>query len=345
LTETIDEVFWIRAAEGGAFDYVSPAFERIWGRPVWEALANSAAWWEAIHPDERAAYDRSARETLGGSDFELEYRVLRPDGATRWIWDRGFAVRDEGGRVVRVVGVAVDTTELKLARDQALRAERLAAIGEAMAGLAHESRNALQRSQAGLEMLARRLQDRPESLELLVEIQRAQHYLYQLYEQVRGYAAPLNLRRAPVDLALLVRESWNDLSLAHRGQGGRLVIEPADCDASACVDPSAMGQVFRNILENSLAAVPEPEICVTFSGADLGGTPAVAAAVRDNGPGMSAEQRSRIFEPFYTTKVRGAGLGMAISRRIVEAHRGRIEAADRDGPGAEIRITLPRSPA
>ena len=82
---------------------------------------------------------------------------------------------------------------------------------------------------------------------------------------------------------------------------------------------------------------------VTCSEAVLAGRPGVRVAVRDNGPGLNPEQRRRIFEPFYTTKTKGTGLGMAIAKRIVDAHGGRIALADGPGPGAEILLTLPRS--
>ncbi len=81
---------------------------------------------------------------------------------------------------------------------------------------------------------------------------------------------------------------------------------------------------------------------LTCHEADLGGRPALRVAVRDNGPGLTEEQRRRIFEPFYTTKAHGTGLGMAIARRIIEAHGGTI-AVGGAGPGAEFVITLPRS--
>jgi signal transduction histidine kinase len=104
-----------------------------------------------------------------------------------------------------------------------------------------------------------------------------------------------------------------------------------------------MGQVFRNILDNALNAGAEPaRVEITCTGAELDGQPAIRVAVRDNGPGLSPESRRRIFEPFFTTKTRGTGLGMAITRRIVEAHGGRIAVGEGGDPGAEIIITLPR---
>ena len=102
-----------------------------------------------------------------------------------------------------------------------------------------------------------------------------------------------------------------------------------------------MGQVFRNIFENSLAACgATAEIEVRCSGGEIDGRPALRVSVCDNGAGLTAEQRARIFEPFYTTKTKGTGLGMAICRRIVEAHGGRI-AVGEQCPGTEIVITLP----
>ncbi len=101
--------------------------------------------------------------------------------------------------------------------------------------------------------------------------------------------------------------------------------------------------MFRNVFANALEAAPGPvRVTVRCGPAAVRGEPAVRVAVCDDGPGFTPAQRQNVFEPFYTTKTRGTGLGMAIVRRIVEAHGGEIEVGDRDCPGAEIVITLPR---
>ena len=103
-----------------------------------------------------------------------------------------------------------------------------------------------------------------------------------------------------------------------------------------------MEQVFRNIFENALAACSDPvEVRVLCNEAQLDDAPALHVGVHDNGPGLTPEVRRRLFEPFFTTKTKGTGLGMAIAKRIVEAHGGRIEA-DASGPGAEIHLFLPK---
>jgi len=104
--------------------------------------------------------------------------------------------------------------------------------------------------------------------------------------------------------------------------------------------------VFRNLFDNSLAATSDPvRIDVTCERARLGGLPALAIRVCDNGPGLTPEQRRRIFEPFYTTKPTGTGLGTSIAQRLVEAHGGTIVLSDNPPRGAEIVITLPVSAA
>ena len=130
---------------------------------------------------------------------------------------------------------------------------------------------------------------------------------------------------------------------ALRGQGtAELREETTETDRTCHIDPFQIKRVFRNLFENALAAAADPvRVVVRCRAASLGDRPALEASVRDNGPGFAPGLRGRLFEPFFTTKTHGTGLGLAICRRIVQAHGGTIEAGD-DGPGADIRITLPR---
>jgi two-component system, LuxR family, sensor kinase FixL len=242
-----------------------------------------------------------------------------------------------------VVLVGHDVTELQEAQEHALQAERLAAIGQVAAGLAHESRNALQRSQACLSMLGLRLKGQPEALDLLDRAQKAQDDLHRLFDGVRAYAAPIRLEPAPCSLADIWREAWDDLS-PWENRVLELREETAGMDLRCVADSFHLKRVFRNVLENALAAASDP-VCIVISctPARLREKDALRISVRDNGPGFPVEHRDKLFEPFFTTKARGTGLGLAISKRIVEAHGGRIAAGHGPGPGAEIIITLPPS--
>lgn len=238
-----------------------------------------------------------------------------------------------------------DITARKQAEERARHAERLAAIGETMTGLVHEGRNALQRSKACLEMLALEVEDRPAALDLVARVQRAQEDLHRLYEEVRQYAAPINLERESCNLSELWRETW--AHLAHLRTDSALVLHESVAGDPTCeVDRFTIGQVFRNIFENAIQFSPaDGRLAIHCRETGLEGRPAVQCSIRDEGPGMTRQQRARIFEPFFTTKAKGTGLGMAIAQRIVQSHGGTIQVADRDGPGAEIIITLPKGPA
>ncbi|MFG0319740.1 MAG: sensor histidine kinase, partial [Planctomycetota bacterium JB042] len=239
------------------------------------------------------------------------------------------------------------------ARRRALQKERLLAIGEAMTALAHESRNALQRSQACIEMLLRRVKDVKGVPPLVARLQEAQDDLHKLYERVRSYAAPVPLERTLVDVRRLVHDVWESLAPIRRDRAAMLRVLGDDVDAHGVVDPLGIRQVIGNVFENALSpehdtAGPDRErvdVRVRFAETQIDGRPALEITIRDNGPGLSDEQRRHIFDPFFTTKSRGTGLGMAITRRILEQHGGGIRVGPDRGAGAEFVIVLPRFPA
>jgi signal transduction histidine kinase len=145
------------------------------------------------------------------------------------------------------------------------------------------------------------------------------------------------------DLAKLVEDAWLDLASMREGREARIQQHSRGLALQCAVDPSRFGQVIRNALENSLAATSGAvEIQIRYAEAEIRGEPALCMAIRDNGPGLTPEGREKIFEAFYTTKSHGTGIGMAISKRIVERHGGQIAVGDVEGPGTEIVITLPR---
>ncbi|MFT5325013.1 MAG: signal transduction histidine kinase [Planctomycetaceae bacterium] len=235
---------------------------------------------------------------------------------------------------------------VRQSEERAQQAERLAAIGETMAVLAHESRNAFQLASASLDMLEWNLAGNDDNLKLVERVRNHQARVCRLFEDVQGYAAPIQLDRRTVDITTVLRDSADHVRTLHPSRTVRIDIQRAATETASftvSVDVSRMEQVFRNLLENSIAACPDPvEIGIACAETDVNGEPTIEVCYRDNGPGLSVDCRRHLFEPFFTTKPKGTGLGMAITRRIIEAHGGSIMAAAPDGhSGAEFLIKLP----
>ena len=237
--------------------YLNPFAVVITGYQAEELLGRDGV--ETLLPAEaRPAVADAVSSALAGATIRgLDCPLLCKDGTLRWlVWNARVLPDYEGGPAV--VAVGQDVTRMKEAQEQALQSARLAAIGQMMMGLAHESRNALQRSQACLEMLTLAVEDRPQALDLVGRVQRAQDRLHRLFEDVRGYAGSIHLERRLCSLADVWQEAWGHLSAQHAERDARL--EEAACDISLyCeADPFALEQVFRNILDNALAATPDP---------------------------------------------------------------------------------------
>ncbi len=143
LAENINEVFWITDPARCQMLYVSPAYEKIWGRACQSIYQSPQSWAEAIEPEDRPRVLEawSAKQERG--EYDETYRIVRPDGAVRWIRDRGFPVRDAAGKAYRIVGTAEDITEHKNLETQFMRAQRLESIGTLAGGIAHDLNNVL----------------------------------------------------------------------------------------------------------------------------------------------------------------------------------------------------------
>ncbi|QDT12672.1 PAS domain S-box protein [Planctomycetes bacterium K23_9] len=237
--------------------------------------------------------------------------------------------------------IILDITNRKQAEIRAAQAERLAAIGQVATSMAHESRNFLQRISCSAEMLLEIDKDDPDAIEEIACIQRAEKGLEHLLEELRQFAAPTNLERKRCSLQEIWRDAWLDVKANNKAARRVQFAEVTNnLDLHCDVDAFRVSQVFRNLFENSVAAfvggvAAEIQVHCSNDGGRL------TIAIRDNGPGLNSDQRRKVFEPFYTTKAKGTGLGMAIVKRIVEAHGGDIRLGADSLDGAEFVLTLP----
>lgn len=249
-----------------------------------------------------------------------------------------------------VLANILDATQRRQA--ERLPQERLAAIGEMVAGLAHESRNALQRARGCLDLLELDVAelDVPSSqkeiqktqLDLLRRIHKSLDDLEHNYDEVRNYAAPIVLDRTEVDLAELVREVFENLQTEFPHLGTQLELEVEENAALNWVDRYRIKQVIRNCMENAIQAGPAGStVTVRLTRRITEGLSWQTIEMSDCGEGIAPDITDRIFQPFFTTKPSGTGLGLAICKRITDAHQGSISAHDNKAGGTTLRFTLP----
>ena len=230
--------------------------------------------------------------------------------------------------------------QLREAEARAQRSERLAAIGVVVTGVAHESRNAMQRIQARVDLLRLSLEGNDELLHDLDAIEAANRSLRLLYDELREFAAPIQLRLEHCRLDQLIANVWDHLAVHPKHAQAKLRMHSKGC--VSYVDPMRIEQVFRNLFENTLSACPAPiQVDVRCECRRVRGRNMVQVMIRDNGPGFDKQKREQAFEPFFTTNCEGTGLGLAISRRIVDLHDGSIFIEPNVTEGAEFVLLLP----
>ncbi len=261
-------------------------------------------------------------------------------------YDISETVRDGVGEAPlqrMVLCVGQDITDLREAQRSLVRQERLAAIGQTMTGLAHESRNAFQRSQASLETLLLELEDRPAAVQLIERIQRAHDHLLHLYEEVLQFARPVRLELQAVRLEIHIQQTWSYILQTGSTNGIHLKIDNRTANDEIWADPFAIEQVLRNLLENAAqASEPKSDIDVVIRDTWIESSEAIEIEVRDYGKGLPKEYIDRIFEPFFTTRSRGTGLGLPIARRLVESHGGTLRLENAEEKGCRAILILPR---
>jgi signal transduction histidine kinase len=235
--------------------------------------------------------------------------------------------------------LAASNRNLREAEAQVRRAERLAAIGQLTAGLAHELRNPLGTIKASADMLERNLPAGDAiAQELAGYISSEVDRTNSLVSRFLDFARPLEIRRAPADLndvtAAAVAAARRDASQS----GVAMDFRPSAKPIVIPIDAELMERVFFNLILNAIQASPD------------GGTVKVETSLRDTsacvdvtdrGHGIEPDQRESIFNPFFTTKVSGTGLGLAIVAKIVGEHRGKIDVESKPGEGSTFRVCLP----
>lgn len=268
--------------------------------------------------------------------FTLEYPCHSPTHQ-RWFLLHVSPLKDDPSRVVTV---HLSITDRKLVENALVESERLAAIGQAMKGLSHKGRNSLQHAQGFIDLLRCSVEDDAEAAELLDRVEGAQRRLISLYEEVQRYAAPINLRCSRTRLDELAAMVWEQIP--SRSAESKFTQVVPDFDLGCELDTGMIAQLLKSVFDNALTTDPPSTLIeLSYQQSVLGDQPAITIIISDNGPGVSNTDREIVFEPFYTSKTIGTGLGLSMAHRITKAHGGKLSMGKPKRGGASVYLTLP----
>ena len=346
----------IAIVRGGTVLYMSPSGARMLGyASSSDVIGVSMADW--LHPEDLPiAYARIREAMQKGTALEPSsyvYRSRKKDGGLFLAEVASVPITYEGGPAL--LAFVRDVTERKALEGRLAEAERMAALGRLSAGVAHELNNPLTHLVLAVTRL-RQLFDGPTpeiSLEVLAEARAKLAFIADdldrmmvIARELRLFASPQPTSREPVDLRDVLGRAVRTVEETDQNHGIRIERDHGEV-GPADADPSRLVQVFINLVRNAFESLREgvpgraPTVTLRLRAVD---EERVAAEVADNGPGIDPELRERIFEPFFTTKRygTGAGLGLAISRSLVQALGGTLEVSGEPGGGTTFTVTLPR---
>lgn len=354
LAENIADVFWIFDPSQRQLLYVSPAYEKIWGRTSARLYANFYAWQESIHPDDRERVRLAFEELIIFRDYEQEYRLLMPDGTQRWIRDRGFPVRDDAGNHYRVTRISQDISAPKAA-EQALQ-DATIRKDEFLATLAHELRNPLAPMRTAIDLMRVTEGGNANPLTSTIDaraiISRQINHLVRLVDDLldvsRITQGKLLLKKRIVELQPIIDSALETSEAYIRDRNHQLTVTTPDHPILLDADSVRLAQVVGNLLHNAAKyTAVGGNISLTVSATD----DRLRIAVADNGIGIAPDNIEHIFELFTQAQrldskaPEGLGVGLSLVKRLVELHEGHITATSPGpGRGSEFAIELPLDP-
>jgi PAS domain S-box-containing protein len=298
---------------------------------------------------EEGAITRLARETLreGRLHSRLEMAIQRKDGVTRWIGVSSSILRDEQGTVRGVTFLLTDLTEIRKLQEQVMLRESLATVGQISAGITHEVRNSLGAILGFAYLLQKKI---PAEDPLARHVQGIIDEILLLEGTVRDFltlARPAQLKLYPLNLTEVVEEALAHYQEAAEVAGVKVVWERREEFPMIRGDRQAIRQALGNLIRNALEAMPDGghlTLSTTVCRSPVSSLPQdewVEVRVTDTGGGIPEEGRGKIFTPFFTSKAKGIGLGLALVQKTVVSHDGQIEVESSPGLGTTFLIRFP----
>jgi PAS domain S-box-containing protein len=334
--------------------HVSEEWYRIFGFDPAQGPSTWEQRLDRVHPDDRILWKSAAeRAILEETDFDLIFRIVLPEGAVRWIHTVGHPVRTAAGELVQFLGSSTDITERKSAEQEhdklrqleadLAHIDRVSTLGEMAASLAHEIKQPIAAAITSANSCIEWLSHDPPNIEraraTATRIDRYGRRAAEIIDRIRSFYKKSQSERELVDVNGII----NEMLALLQGEATRFSVEMHTELATELpeivADRIQLQQVFMNLMLNAIEAMSDSGGEVTVRSQLRDGQ--LFFSVSDTGPGLPAGSADQIFSAFFTTKPQGSGMGLAISRTIVESHGGRLWATANDGRGTTFHFTLP----
>ncbi|MBT5631339.1 MAG: PAS domain-containing sensor histidine kinase [Nitrospina sp.] len=291
-----------------------------------------------------ARLEKNRRETVSE-----DHDITTPDKKKFHARISASPVWDNHGGQIGTVLILQDKTDLRRLEELAHRNQRLREMGEMAAGIAHEIRNPLGSIELFASLLKKDLEEDPEKVKLVQHIRAGVQNMDRIISTLLLFAKSSQPSRQQCDINLLLSELLDGLDDIRVPENIRVVRDFGKEEMLANGDRDLLRQVFPNLIRNAIQAMPDggelllqtQKAPTPITGEGAGTRKFITITVTDTGGGICADDLSKIFNPFFTTKDKGTGLGLAISHNIIKAHQGTIEAVSEEGKSTSFMVNLP----
>lgn len=337
LANNIGEIFWIASPDMEEWYYVSPATKHILGILNEEFEEKLEEFWKRVNPDDLQKV-KKACEQMRERESIVEFRYQQPNRPMQWIREKGLPVFKDGILEV-IVGITEDITRIIEREELLSRSEKLSTVGQLAAGIAHEIRNPLTSIKGFLQIIQSE-RNVPSSYTtiMLDELNR----IDSIVNEFLFLAKPQQEIKFEVQPFRPILEQVIGLMQAEANlKGIQIKVNLRDIDLlSVKCNANHLKQVFINIIKNAMEAI-QSKGCIEIIGQVKTEEPMLIVQVIDDGPGISQERLKKLGEPFYSTKEKGTGLGLMITRKLLEDHEGTLLFESEIGKGTVVYVKLP----
>jgi len=344
LTEGLPCVAYVvRPTMPPTFLFITSNVERLLGYTPDEFYADGSLAFRAAHPEDREYLMERVRQATGRPEpYTVRYRAIHRNGKDiSYVAHRSMPLVDSSGRVALRQGVIVDITEQRRLEHELLQSQRLAAIGEMAAMIAHEVRNPLAGMSLALRMLRSVPADSPLARECLDDLETGLQRVNATISRVLDFSKALPMQFRRCSLADIVGAAQRLTATYIRKNKIELRIELPPGLPEPVADAAQLEQIFVSLILNACKAMPDGGCLTVRARPDAG---RLAIEVADTGIGIEREHLADIFNPFYSGIRDGVGLGLPLCQRIVGAHGGMLRVESAPGQGTTFHIELPLEP-